>query len=314
MTTMNNKAYTAGHFVFQIDDHQSNRGTAWVKSVDGGAVKASVITENTGPAEATFRHLSTVEVEPITVEVGLAAAKPILQWIQHSWERKFSRRNGAVVHADFKYKSRIEQWFTDALIAEVGFPALDASQKESAYLSVKLHPERLEIKKGDGNSIQGIEGANKAKMWLPSMFEVDIDGIDCTGVNKVESFTVKQSITQMYLGADRYAELEPTGIEFPTLTLSMAEGYAQGFIDWHQEMVIKGVKDPEKTKTGHLHFLAPFDKNKHLFSIELTGVGINSLVIEKSDANAEGIKRVKVELYLDAMKLELAGGDFEAGG
>jgi hypothetical protein len=308
--TVTKKAYTAGHFAFHLDD-KSTRSTAWLKSVDGGAVKGSVVTENVGTDQLTFRHLSTIEVEPITVEVAIAAAKPLLRWIQASWTREYSRRNGAVVHGDFRYQSKIEQWFYDALIAEVSFPALDAGDKNPAYLNVKLHPERIELKKGSGE-ISGVDGDNKSKMWTPSMFELKIEGVNCERVSKIDAITVKQSITQMYTGANRYPELEPTGIEFPNLTLYVTEAYAQDFVEWHRKFVVQGAKDPEQEKTGYLNFLDPSSK-KILFSINLNQVGISSLTVEKSEANAEALKRVKVELYVDGLELEFKEG-FEGEG
>jgi hypothetical protein len=309
--TVTKKAYTAGHFSFHLDD-RSSESSAWLKSVEGGAVKGSVVTENVGNDQLMFRHLSTIEVEPITVEVAISAARPLLKWIQDSWKReRFSRRNGAVVHGDFSYKSKIEQWFYEALIAEVSFPALDANDKDPAYLNVKLHPERIELKNGSGD-IRGNEGQRKGKMWTPAMFELDIKGIDCTRVSKIDAITVKQSITQMYTGANRYPELEPTGIEFPNLTLYVTEAYAQDFVEWHKKFVVQGAKDPEQEKTGHINFLDP-SGNRILFSINLNRVGISSLTVEKSEANAEALKRVKVELYVDSLELEFKEG-FEAAG
>jgi hypothetical protein len=111
----------------------------------------------------------------------------------------------------------------------------------------------------------------------------------------------------MYTGASRYAELEPTGIEFPNITVSMAEAYAQDFIKWHQAFIVTGDKESKQEKTGHIEFLDPTG-GKSLCTIDLRGVGIHSLAIDKSEANAESLKRVKVELYVDSMELK-----FEAG-
>lgn len=297
------KAYSSGHFMFTLD---GTPDTAWIKSVDGGGVKSEVVTENVGVDDMSFRHTSTIEIEPINLQVAVSAAKPILQWIKDSWSHKFARRDGAIVHGDFNLDGRLEQSFLRALITEVGFPALDGSAKEAAYLSVKIHPEDLTLKP-NSQKLQGVEGAIKAKMWLPSMFKLHIEGVDCSKVNKIEAITVKQKVTQLYFGAMRHPELEPTGIEFPNITLTLAAAFADDFIKWHDEFVVKGAKDPEQEKQGYIEFLDPQGKDA-LFTINLNNVGIHNLQIDKSEANAEDIKRIKVELYVDSMDLEFGAG------
>ncbi len=302
------EAYTSGHFSFILDGAPT---TAWVQSVGGGYVKGQVITEAVGPDDLAFRHLSRVEIEPIELKVAVSAAKPILEWIRDSWNRKFSRRDGSIVHGNFKREATIEQSFLQALLVEVGFPALDGGTKDSAYMTLKVHPEKLEILDASGK-LQADEGDAKIKSWSPANFAVDIDGIDCTHVSKIDAITVKQKISSMYYGSDRYPQLEPSGIEFPTVTLYTSAAHAKDFIKWHNDFVVKGAKDPTMEKTGSISFHSPNSKNT-LFSIDMDGVGINSLSIEKSTANADSIKQIKVELYVDTMDLKFEGPGFEKG-
>lgn len=319
MSNLTNRSYTAGHFLFTIDG--AEKGSSWLKSVDGGAVKAAVVQEDISRDVVTLRHVASLEIEPVAAEVAISAAKPVLQWIKDSLKGEYNRRNGSIVHADFKYRATMEQEFQDALIAEVGFPALDASTKEPAYLSLKIHPELLDLKKGDGNVLTVNFGDNKEKMWLPSMFRMTIcnvgEGdppakpgavsIDCTGVNKIESISLKQKITPMYVGMNRLPQLEPAGIEFPNITVTMSAAYAGDFIDWHKTFVLEGKNTPDQEKTGYIEFLDSAGK-KTLFTIILDRIGINSLTFEKSEANAEAIKRMKAELYVDAMNIEFGEG------
>lgn len=303
--SINRTAYTSGHFLFHLDGDPE---TSWLKSVDGGGVKGSLLEEGVGPDHVQLKHVSTVEIDPLTVEMGMSASSPIFRWIQDSWKRQFSRRTGSVIHANFNLESVIEQWFQDALISEVTFPALDGGDKNPAYLTMKLQPEYMEIKSGDARKIQGIDG-QKQKMWTPSSFRFEIDGIDCTHVNKIDSFTVKQKIKPLYVGSNRYPELEPTGVEFPKLTVTMGAAYASDFIKWHHDFVIKGDKDPAHQKTGAIEFLDP-STAQPIFTIDLRNVGMSALTIEKSEANAEAIKRCKVELFVENMELKLGSSGF----
>ncbi|HWN70685.1 MAG TPA: phage tail protein [Haliangium sp.] len=299
----NRTAYTSGHFLFRLD---GSPDTSWLKSVDGGGVKGSVTEENVGPDNFQLKHVATVEIEPLAIEVGMSASSPVFKWIQDSWKRQFSRRNGEVVHADFNLTSVLAQSFEDALISEVTFPTLDGSNKEAAYLAVKLLPERIKLEKRSGEKIKGVE-TEKQKLWTPSSFRLDIDGVDCRQVNKIESFTVKQKIKPLYTGKNRYPELEPTGVEFPKLNLSLAAAHADGFIEWYNKLVVEGDQDPRQQKTGSIDFLDP-TTNEEIFSVQLNKIGINHLTIEKSEANAESIKRCKIELFVESMELDLSAG------
>ncbi len=310
--SVDTRAYSAGQFLFTLDSDAA--ATGWLKSVDGGGIKGSVIQENIGPDFVQIKHLATVEIEPLTVEVGLSGSKSILEWIQESFTRskkseRFSRRNGSIIHADYNQKATMEYWFYEALISEVSFPTLDGSSTSPAYATVKFQPERFETKSKDGISIQGFD-KQRQKLWSPSNFRFNIDGLNCRHVNKVESFTIKQKIKPLYFGTSRFPELEPAGIEIPNLTVTTASAYADDFIKWHQDFVVKGGKDPEFQKTGSIEFLDPQTQSA-IFTIKLDKVGINHLNVEKSEGDADAIKRTKVELFVESMNLEISGSGLD---
>lgn len=301
--SINRTAYTSGHFLLKLDEPRLNDlQTTWLKSLDGGAVKASLIEENVGPDNLQLKHLSTVEIEPLTMEVGMSASSPLFQWVMDSMNKEFSRRNGEITHADFKLNSVLEQFFYDGLLSEVTFPTLDGSDRNPAYLTVKVLPERIETKKGDGNRVKGDDN-QKQKLWTPANFRLDIDGVSSSKyVNKIDSFTIKQKIKPLYVGKSRYPELEPTGMEFPRLNITIAAAYADEFIKWYDDLVVKGGQDPELQKTGAIEFLDP-TTGKDIFNIELKKIGISHLAIEKSEAKAESIKRCRIELFIESMKI-----------
>ena len=297
---LDSKSYSSGHFLFQLD-HGNDPGAAYLKSVAGGMFKGSVLEENAGPAATQFKHLGTVELDPIQLEIGMAMSKPVLDWIAASWRKEFTRMDGQIIHADFNLNSRMEQWFYGALIAETKFPTLDGAAREPAYLGVTLHPEDVQVKKGDGRKVMGVTGMNQKK-WLPSNFRLDIQGVDASYVNRIDSFSVTQKIRPLYTGVQRKPELEPTGIDFSNLTVYLAVEHAADFFAWHQEYVVSGGKSTGSERPGFIEFLGP-DNSTVLFTINLNQVGIHRLTIEKSEAHAEQIKRAKVELYLESMEL-----------
>ncbi|WP_428268565.1 hypothetical protein [Haliangium sp.] len=302
------RAYAAGHFLVTLDSGGAtgNWDTSWLHSVDGGTIKSAILNEAGGKQEVPFKTRGPLEIESLTIEAGLGASESILDWIEDAWHKRPSYRNGAITYADFHYRGLLEQTFTEALIEEITFPALDGGNSGPAYLTLKIKPTRIETKDGDGQVLfdQGYD-SNKQKAWTPSHFRFSIDGIDCDYVSKIDSFTVKQKIKELPVGGSRYPEIVPVEIEFPDrLTVTMSAAGAGDFIKWHQEDVVADVANAGTSgKTGVIEYLETATASaKPLFSVELDQVGIIGLRFDKSEAGSESIKRCTAELYFENMK------------
>jgi hypothetical protein len=302
--TIDKRSYTSGHFELLIDGHAS---TAFLKSVDGGFAKTQLIDEPIGPANQRIKHSSVAEIDPFTIDFGLSEAYDILRWVQGSWRKTFTRRNGSISHADFNLKKTFEHEFREALITETSFPALDGAAKEAAYLKIKIQPEYVRSRKVGGNEkLKGAFGP-KQKLWMASGFRLNIDGIDdMRYTNKIEGFTIKQGIKKLYTGQERFPQIEPTKIEFPNITGTISLEYADKLLEWHDQYVTKGRSDPQAWKTGSIEFLTP-QRDKTIFSVNLYEVGLTSLQILASQANQDQIKRVKFEMFVGRMDLDGKG-------
>jgi hypothetical protein len=306
MTRLTGKSATAGHFELAIDGHKS---TALLKSVDGGWVRANVVDDPVGAGAIRVKHISSVDIEPFSFEFGLTGANEVLQWIQGSWNRQYSRRNGQITHADFNLNPIFEHEFLNALIAETVFPTLDGSAKDSGFIKVKVQPENVITRKVNGGAkVTGRLGQKTAqKMWTTSAFRLNIDSVDCMKYcNKIESFTIKQGVKKLYTGADRFPQIEPTNIQFPNISGTIALGYADKLLQWHHDYIVTGKKDPAAQMSGSLEFLSP-DRSKTIFCIHLYQVGLVSAAVQAATANTDQIKRVKFEMFVGNMKLDGAG-------
>ena len=302
--TLQRRSYTAGHFELQIDGHTS---TAYVKSVEGGHAKSTAVTEPVGPAVGRIKHSGPMEIDPISLELGLAGSQDILKWVQDSWNRKYTRRNGQITHANFDLQPTFEHQFSNALITETTFPALDGASKEAGYLKIKLQPESVATSKTAGNAKIGGGHNAKQKLWLTSAFRFNIDGLDeMKYVNKLDSFTIKQGIKPVNIGQTRWPEFEPTKLEYPTISGTISLEYADKLMEWHKAVVLDGKTDPEHQKHGSIEFLSP-DRKSTIFTVEMFYIGISSLTVMPSRANSDQIKRVKFELYMENMKLDSSG-------
>lgn len=293
------KAFTSGHFELAIDGAKS---TSYLKSIDGGYMGHSLVDEAIGSENKHIKHSAVADIEPVSFEVGLSGSGSVLKWIQDSWDKNYQARNGQINHANFNMEQVFEHQFSDALITEAAFPTLDGASKDAAYLKVKFQPRAVVTRKVSGQKITPIGGL-KHKQWLCSAFRLNIEGIkDAEYVNKIESFTVKQSVKKLFTGMHRDIELAPTKVEFPNISGTISLDKADGFLAWYERYVVSGQKDPKAQRTGSLEFLTP-DRKQTLFRIDLVGIGILKLAMLQSTANSDQIKRVKFELYVSDMNL-----------
>jgi phage tail-like protein len=303
MATNDKRSYTAGKFALDLNGDFAG----WIQSMEGGQATADVVTEKLGSDLIWHKHIAGVKYEDITVNCGTAMSKSFYEWVQSSMDHKVTRFDGALIVADFNYKEVSRMNFFQALVTEVGFPALDAASKDAAKMTVKFAPEKTRKVTKTGGAIKGEIGKGQQKKWLPANFKLVIDGLDdaCKHVNKIEALTVKQKVVENPVGEMRDYEKEPAHIEFPNLVITCSEAYADKIYAWHEDFVINGNNDNSKEKTGSLQYLS--SDLKPLFTLDFMGLGIFKMTPEKVEAASENIARVKVEMYCEQIKFKAEG-------
>jgi hypothetical protein len=302
MPVLTGRSYAAGHFGLEIDH---TRVSAYIKSVEGGFGKSNVTDEAIGADVNHIKHLSTREIEPFSVELGLSGCRSVLLWIQDSWNKKFTRRSGQIAHADFNRFGQFEHDFIDALIMEAAFPSLDGSTREPGYLKVKFQAEQVKSKQVSSARILA-EMPAEQKMWHNSAFRVQLAGLDMKSVAKVDGFTIKQGVRAMHIGNQVFPQLEPTKIEFPDISLHMSLAHCAGVKAWYDQ-TLPGVRDPSVEKTGAIEYLTP-DLKQVIFTVKLFEVGIKGFSINRAEGQQDAIKRAKVDLYVGRMELVPGSG------
>ncbi|MEO6952186.1 MAG: phage tail protein [Polyangia bacterium] len=297
--TKDNRAFIAGKFAFELDSIRAG----WLFKAEGGAAKAEVINEKLGPDHIVKKHIGGVEYEEITVSCGSGMSKGLYDWIKASFDHNYMRKNGAVVAANFNTEELSRLDFFNALISEIGFPALDAAAKDPCKISLKLKPEYTRYKAGGGGKISGgsytVDQA-KQKQWLTSNFRLRIDGTDCTRVNKVEALTIKQKNVANPVGEMRDYEQEPANLEIPNLVVTMPESHSKEFFDWHSRFVINGENSDSMEKGGTLEYLSS-DLKTTLFTINFEHLGIFKISPDSVESGSDNIRRVKIEMYCENM-------------
>ncbi len=299
--TKDARSYVAGNFLLNIAGVKSG----FVKSVEGGGIYAEVVNEAAGANFFIKKHIGQVKYDDITLQIGMSMSKNVYDWIAASWAMNYQRKNGSIIACDYKLDAQSQREFFNALITETAIPACDGASKEPAYITVKLAPEYTRTSKAAGK-VAGELGKNEQKLWLSSNFRLEIDGLDCTKVNKIDAFTVKQRVAESGLGDRRDSLKEPGKLEFPNLKIQLSEIAAATWQAWHEDFVVKGNNDESKERKGRLVFLSP-NRTQELLEIKLYNLGIIRVDSGKSDANVDQIKRVTAELYCERMEFNYKG-------
>jgi phage tail-like protein len=293
-----NRSYTSGRFLLDLDGVRCG----FIESAEGGNVSAEVISERGGPDYFIKKHIGQPKHEDFSIRIGLSMTKKVYDWIAASWKANYQRKDGSIVVADHKGNAKAIREFYNAVITETTIPAMDGSSKEAAYMTLKFSPEFTSHKKSSGKVSGGPEeGKHRQKKWLPANFRLEIDGLDCTKVSKVDSFTIKKTAVSDDIGVARDQVRERGKLEFPNLRITLPEPIAQSWFDWHEDFVIKGNCGDDKEKNGALKFLTPTLKDE-LARVDFYHLGIFRISADKPERQTSQIGRVVAELYCERME------------
>jgi len=296
------RAYAAGKYAIEVDG--VNAG--WLHSTEGGDATADVTVEKLGVDHVAKKHISNVKYEDIKMVFGTGMSKAFYNWMKDSFDHKYSRKNGALIAANYNFKEMSRLTFSNALISEIGLPALDAASKDAAKMSMTIQPEitRRTTTAGGGPPMAGAINPKVQKQWLPANFQLSIDGHPepCSKVNKVEAITIKQKNILHEVGQERDYQREPASIEFPNLVITFPESHADSMYKWHEDFVIKGNCGDDKELNGSLIFKST--NFADLFTVTFKHLGIFKLTVDKVESHAESIRRVKAEMYCEEMSFD----------
>ncbi len=291
------KSDSRGRFALELGGVK----TGYLKSVDGGGIGAAVTPAQGGDGRPGKR-LGKVEYEDFTIKLPIYAPPPVTEWIKKTWVGERPRMEGKLIAVDNFLGAIGERHFSDALIVETAFPACDMDGKDQAYLTLKVHPESIRYRKGDGAEVVVPPKAKRNK-WIPSNFRLKIKGLDTRKVVKIDPFSVKQVFSS---GAEASGGGSLPGTEFPHLRITIADDGAESWIRWHEDFAIKGNNSPDKEKSGDLELLDT-DRKNVLLTVRFKGLGIFGFLPDTRDPEEDQIHQVCFDLYTKGMSLERGG-------
>ncbi len=303
--TNSTRAYSAAHFVLELDQSEI---AGFFRSVEGGGVKADILTYNMGANADQWRQLGKPRYDDIKMQVGMSMSKTFYDWIAHFFAGKVDRKNGAILAGDFHYKERARREMTNVLISEVTIPKFDASDRSPCYMGVTLVPEKVRFVPGTGMALSPNVSASSQKLWTPNHFEFVFGSFKqaLMRTTKIESFTIKQQILEYRSGESRDAVRVPGRVVFPNLTFFIPEADARPLMDHLKARIIDGVPPSSDRLEGAI--TATDADNSPLCTISLFGIDIASIGPDKSDSTSQEIKQVKVELTVERMAFAYAPG------
>lgn len=295
------RAYSAAHFALEID----NQPSGFVRSVEGGGIKAEILNHQVGGHPGAWRQLSRPKYDDIKLQVGMSMSPAFYTWIESFFSGKGTRKSGAIVAGDFQYRERARREFMDAIISELSFPALDAGDRNACTMGVTLVPERVTFVKGESQPLERFVGSMRQKLWTPANFELVIDGLEtaCRRVTKIDGFSIKQEVLEHAVGGQRDALRVPGVIEFPNLSFSIPEVDVQPLLDHFEKSAMSG-KGRDGRLTGHI--MLRDHRQDPLCTLDLFGIDIAAITPDNADATTDEIKQIKVEIAVEGMALKYA--------
>lgn len=270
-----------------------------LRSAAGGSAVGTVVTQSLGAEGAVKKHIGSVAYEDLELEVDLSLDRSLYDWIGATWAGKAPRKSGALSAIDASGNAKSTREFHNALISETIFPALDASSKEPAFLTLLLAPERVSTVASSGGKAPG--GSAKGKAWLASNFRLEIDGLDTSRVSRIEGLHFKQTLASS--GNAREPGKQAAGIQLENLRITLAEAGADSWRSWHEDFVIKGNSGDKSERSGRVLLLAANLKDE-LARIELSNLGLIAL---RPRASASGPSQLEAELYVERMGFTVGG-------
>ncbi len=269
----------------------------------GGSIWADVISQISAGEDFARKQLGAPRYDAFSVQVGLTIPALLFDWIAASWKSDPPRHDGALLLCNQNLAVQEERGFQSALLAVTAFPALDAASKELAYVTLWLAPRSILSDK----KVQGagpVAFAPKQKLWLASNFRIQIEGLDCTHVSRIEPFSIRRKI-EVVTAAGGGAELIPGPVDFPNLRITMSAAHAASWLAWHEDFVLKGHNTAAFEKSGSISLLTP-NLQTELTRLELEGLGIFRITSEEMDVGRI-VPRVIADVYCEQMRLVPGG-------
>lgn len=230
-----------------------------------------VINGSTGSNPLQKIQTSGSRYEEIVVHCGTGMSKVFYDWMKSAIQKQGLRKTGAIVACDYNDTEMWRLEFSNALITEIGFPALDASSKDPGIMTVRFSPESTRFINKPGSKISAAVTPNQ-KSWLVSNFKLQIAPMDCAYVSKIDAITIRPNTTANTITG---FGVNAKPADSPSLAITMAAARADSLNQWYGDST--GGKIGISTKRlGQLDCLTP-DLREAIFTLKFANLSISNI-------------------------------------
>jgi hypothetical protein len=227
-----------------------------------------------------------VQYTDVTFEAGMDMPRGFYEWMNLYFKRRFETKTGIIHACNANFESMARRELINTHISAVSLPKLSGGSKDPCKMTIKLAPEEIQHKKGDGKVVSGKVG-EKHKDWLAANFRVEVGALPCAWVSEVElpKLTVKI--------AEHSASCDLSDLK---LTISMRDW--DKWRDAADTSLINGNMAHSSEMTGSVTFLDPSLK-KELGRLDMSGLNIKKIGVDAAEANKESMAHFTVELTVN---------------
>lgn len=272
-----------------------------LKSIEGGAVKAPVITTTVGNNGAVNKFLGTRQIEPVTVPAGVNVPASYVDWARAALNKQFNTKDFVLTQCDANAKEVLSRSFERSVLTGLSFGPFDVTATASSQPLFKttFAPERSTTRAGNGAACKPQLG-EKQKSFTGN-FALALDGLDATGVTKIDELALTRVVPDC-TGKELCAG--GGSLVIPALRVSIAEGHVDTWLSWYNDFVVSENDSAAHERNGEIT-LQGSDMKAELLKIGLSGVGIARLTNSTSDVPGNDIPSNQwvAELYVESVTL-----------
>ena len=259
----------------------------YLRSADGGDTFADVTV-----GEGGLKQIGAPKLDDFSVEFGFGLGLDFYLWIVGAvGGGEQPSKDGVILTTDLNRNVKSARGFEQARINELTIPACDAASKDSGYLTVSFTPGLA----SDVTRTGQLAAAAPQKAWVTSNFKLQIDGLDCTKVGKIDSITIKRNIG------------DSNQVDYPNLGIVFAASTLATWQSWFNDFVVGGNNGQANERNGHLTLLASNGVTE-LAVLQLHHMGIYRLDPDNEPpTGAEAVQVARAELYVEAMNFSTLG-------
>jgi hypothetical protein len=276
------------------------KGTIQVGSIDGGAVKAAVVSQTVGDDGVVKKHIGLPQYESVSIPVHASMPASYIEWADAALRRSFPAKSLTAQYCDVNRKLVFSRAFSDSTLSGLAFGPFDAaSSKLQPLFTQTFTPTTTVATVGDFSACKGTGTTSKGYM---GNFVFELGQLDATGVTKIDEIRLA-SKPAPESGRRELPVATLPYLSIPNLRVYVSERRVDSWQKWFNDFVMKGRNDEANELSGQLQLTS--SDGTPLLTLELHGVGISRLASPSSDVAGNELPSTQwvAELYVERMSV-----------